>query len=184
MKNTYNKNLSYKGRNKNNIVLVGFMGVGKSTIGRMLGQKLKLDFIDTDTQVERLTNLSIERIFNYAGQDYFREYETKVLQNTISKNNIVLCTGGGAMESNINQQLIKKIGITYFIDTPFNLIWDRIKNSNRPLIKNKTFKEVEQLYKDRINNYVKSDITISVEANEKYLICQQIADIYFSLQSS
>ena len=157
----------------NNIILIGFMASGKTTIGKLLSEKLCMDFIDTDYYIEDKEKISIKYIFENYGEDYFRKVESNTLKYLIDKKNIVISTGGGIINSRENIDLLKKIGTIIFLDTPQIEIKKRLENStNRPL--NKSNKFVEALYKKRYDSYFYSaDIIIksstSVEACNKII---------------
>ena len=94
----------------NNIVLIGPMGSGKTTVGRRLAESLKIEFFDADHEIIDKTGVSIDHIFDVEGEEGFRKRESSVLQELCNKPNIVLATGGGAVISEENRLLIKKTG--------------------------------------------------------------------------
>src|SRR5690554_4413453 len=94
-----------------NIVLIGFMGSGKTTIGRRLAKELKFSFIDCDEEIERQKSITIQEIFSSHGENGFRKIEKEVIENIANKNNdkIVLSTGGGVIKNSENMVLLKSI---------------------------------------------------------------------------
>ena len=92
-----------------NIILIGFMGAGKTTVGRKLANRLGYFFLDTDQQIEKQQGCTIEEIFRYAGEATFRDLETKLLENLQSVRNTILSTGGGMFIHSKNQELLKDI---------------------------------------------------------------------------
>ena len=89
------------------IILIGFMGVGKTSVGKKLAKKLEVDFIDTDCEIEKYANRTIPDIFEIYGETYFRGLETKVLKDLIQKDDIVISTGGGIITSKENREILK-----------------------------------------------------------------------------
>ena len=121
---------------KKNIILIGAMGVGKSTIGRRLSKKLKMDFLDSDQEIVHKTGVDIETIFEYEGENGFREREEKMLIELCARKNIVLATGGGAVLSKANRDLLKSSGIVFYLKATLETIMNRTKHeTSRPLLK-------------------------------------------------
>lgn len=146
------------------IVLVGFMGVGKTSIGKVLSEKLNLDFLDIDTEIEKEYG-SIENIFESFGEDYFRNLETKVLNSIIKKDNVVISTGGGVVIR--NSDVLKNLEKVVLLDSTVENIYNNIKNDTkkRPLLKDCNIKEkIETLLNKRYNLYKNvSNIKIKTE---------------------
>ena len=157
------------------IVLVGFMGVGKTSIGKVLSEKLNLDFLDIDTEIEKEYG-SIENIFESFGEDYFRNLETKVLNSIIKKDNLVISTGGGAIIR--NSDVLKELEKVVFLDSNVENIYNNIKNDTkiRPLLKDCSLKEkIETLLNKRYNLYESvSNIKIKTENKTVYEISEEI----------
>ncbi len=121
---------------KENIILIGAMGVGKSTIGKRLAKKLRMDFLDSDQEIVRKTGVDIATIFEYEGEDGFREREEKILMELCERENIVLATGGGAVLSKANRELLKSSGIVFHLKASIETIMNRTKHeTSRPLLK-------------------------------------------------
>ena len=121
---------------KKNIILIGAMGVGKSTIGKRLAKKLKMDFLDSDQEIVHKTGVDIETIFEYEGENGFREREEKMLIELCARKNIVLATGGGAVLSKANRDLLKSSGIVFYLKATLETIMNRTKHeTSRPLLK-------------------------------------------------
>ncbi len=149
-----NKVNSYKNRI---FLLTGFMGSGKSFLGRKAADKFGCDFVDLDELIEEQESCSIAEIFKEKGEEYFREIETKYFSHIIGCENklIIIAGGGGFPLKKENQQLMKKVA-TIFVDTEFNIILSRLNSGekrNRPLLKNKDEKEIKNLYEKRLNVY-------------------------------
>ncbi len=150
------------------ISLIGFMGVGKSTLGKKLSEKLKLEFYDTDKEVEKKTGKSINDIFIDYGEDYFREMEENIIINLLNrKESLVISFGGGAyLNANIRKNMCKKT-ISIWLDADIKSILTRLSRSNniRPLMnKLSSNSDIEKLLKKRNKVYKKADIRIDISS--------------------
>ncbi len=120
------------------IVLIGLMGVGKSTIGRRLAQKLNLDFIDADHEIEEAAGMTISEMFERYGEEQFRDGERRVIARLIDGTPKVIATGGGAFMNDATRALILKQGIGIWIDADVSVLAERVgRKSNRPLLAGK-----------------------------------------------
>ncbi|QCT74972.1 shikimate kinase [Macrococcoides canis] len=153
-------------------VLVGFMGVGKTTIGNLLAQRLNLKFIDIDEQIEHEMNMKIKDIFEQYGEPYFRTLEYNTLKKFINMN-IVLATGGGVVENPNNIELLKQNKINIWVDTNINTVYNRVVNDiNRPNAMNRSFDGIKDLYFRRRSRY--NEIAyISVNNDDELSNCVQ-----------
>lgn len=138
---------------KTNIVLIGMPGSGKTTIGRKLAAKLKKEFVDTDQLVEYNSGKKISELF-LLGEDYFRDFESNIVQEVSSRDKLVISTGGGIIKREKNINYLKEKGVIFFINRPPEYIIKDIATSTRPLLANKK-DSVWTLYKERINLYKK-----------------------------
>ena len=149
------------------ISLCGYMGAGKSTIGIELSKVLNYTFVDVDYEIERKYNMSISDIFREYGEGYFRDIESKMILNYLDKynngelNNIILSLGGGAVISNQNRENIKKFSKLVFLDCPFDVCYNRIKNSDRPIVKTKSYDELKDHFISRREYYLDSDFIVN-----------------------
>ena len=135
------------------IYLIGFMGCGKSAVGRRLSFLLKVPFYDMDKEIVRQTGKTIPEIFAQDGEKHFRNLETQFLQN-FKNDNCIISTGGGATMRKINRKIMRETGLVLFLDAPFKEIWRRIhRDRNRPIVRNSTREEIEALYKSRYRDY-------------------------------
>lgn len=125
------------------IVLVGLMGVGKSTIGRKLATRLDIDFVDADHEIETAAGLSISEIFEKYGEDHFRDGERRVIARLIDGRVKVVATGGGAFMNEATRTLILDKAITVWIDADIKILAERVnRRDTRPLLKGKDAKSV------------------------------------------
>jgi shikimate kinase len=117
------------------VVLIGMMGVGKSTVGRLLAVRLGLKFVDTDDEIERAADLTIAEIFERFGEEYFRDGERRVIARLIGEGPGVIATGGGAFINQQTRELIKEKCHSVWIDADLELLVARVsRRSHRPLL--------------------------------------------------
>ena len=118
------------------LVLVGMMGVGKSTIGRKLAQLLDLPFADADEEIEQAAQMSVAEIFERFGEDYFRDGERRVIARLLEAGPVVLATGGGAFVQPQTRELILERGIAIWLDSDVATLVDRVtRKDTRPLLR-------------------------------------------------
>lgn len=162
-----------------NIVLIGFMGVGKSTIGKMLGDKLSYRFLDSDDEIEKIAGVSISDIFNSYGEEYFRELEFQVLSNIIDEAKLIISTGGGAVMNRKLFNILLSKGIVIHLDASIETLYDRLKDSNdRPMLYHDDLeKRIEELYKLRRPIYMRAHYTINTDGKTKEDINNEILQI-------
>ncbi len=147
-----------------NIVLVGFMGAGKSTIGKLLSKEIKWRFYDCDELIMQKMELSIEEIIKLYGEVKFRVVESEVLSKLLKLDGVIIATGGGAITRYRNVELIKKKGIVIYLYADISVLHSRIQKdeTKRPLLSQKNyFSEIIRLISMREELYKKvADITI------------------------
>ena len=125
-----------------NIVLVGPMGSGKTTVGRRLAHELNQDFYDTDHEIIDKTGVTIDHIFDIEGEDGFRERESKILENLCQMSNIILATGGGIIILSKNREILKNVGLVVYLSSSIDQLLRRTaKSKTRPLLENSTDRE-------------------------------------------
>ena len=121
-----------------NIFIVGPMGSGKTTVGKIVANELFLEFHDTDAKIEESTGVTIDWIFDIEGESGFRKRETLILKEVVALNSIVLATGGGIIIAEENRELLASRGTVFYLHTPLNTQIERTaKDKDRPLLKNK-----------------------------------------------
>lgn len=139
------------------IVLCGFMGSGKTTVGRLLAKRMLARFIDLDEAIEQQQKMSIPNIFKEKGEDYFRALEHVTLQNAVENTLPVLtviAAGGGTLMDADNVATLKEAGATVvYLSTDFDICYNRIKQSDRPLVMRHTREELQGLYEQRHKVY-------------------------------
>lgn len=144
-----------------NIFLVGFMGVGKTSVGSALAQKLNYKFIDLDKLIVEQENFSIKDIFSKFGEDYFRDIEHKTLKTLINHTNTVIALGGGTFTFERNRDLIQRNGVSIWLDCDLEIILSRLSNdTSRPLYSNP--KQMQELLSKRLSAYRQANFTINV----------------------
>lgn len=146
-----------------NIVLIGFMGTGKTTIGRLLASRLGCPFVDSDKKVEYENNMTIREIFELYGEEYFRQREKEVITKLSRYNNVVIATGGGVVLSNENMRRLKKNGILIALTASTETILERTgRRITRPLLTDLLEREqlVAKLLNDRAQLYQKADFSV------------------------
>ena len=166
-------------KSNKNIVLVGMMGSGKSSIGKLLSRKTGLDFIDIDALIEKKENKSITEIFKVNGEKYFRDLEEKISIKKLKEYNSVISLGGGAF---LNAKIRKKSSlnsITVWLNWKTSTLIDRIKDSKkRPVVTNLKTKEIKDLIEERSKIYNSSDYKVNCDKLSKSEIVDKIKDFY------
>ncbi len=157
-----------------NIFLVGFMGAGKSTVGRILADKLGYGFYDADKFIEERAGTTITQIFADHGEDYFRDLESRATELLAANEKQVIATGGGVVQRDRNWDAMKSGGITVYLKASVETVWDRIKDDDsRPLLQvEDPVKTARDLLEKRTPMYERADIIISTD----HLSCEQVAD--------
>lgn len=150
------------------VCLCGFMGCGKSHIGRQVAANMGRKFIDLDKYIVTMEGMSIPEIFEKFGEPHFRELEAKYIRELAGGN--IIATGGGALINDETAKFARESGISVYINTSFQLCYRRIKGDrNRPLVVNNTAEQLKELYEKRAVIY-KRNSTFMVNGNAKDLI--------------
>ncbi len=161
------------------IFLIGPMGSGKSTIGKVLSERLEYDFYDTDKLVEKVVGKKIKEIFEQNGEQYFRLKESEELDKTRKLKNAVIATGGGIIENEKNRLFLKEEKKVIFLDSSIERQYDRTKESQkRPLLNNgDSMKILKNLYQKRLSFYQEvSKLKISMDNLTEGKIIEEILD--------
>ena len=164
---------------KENLVFLGMMGSGKTSIGSMISEKLKLDFIDIDKEIENELGLSIKKIFEMKGENYFRKFEEKITLQKLKLSSVVISLGGGAFTNKNIKKEVMKNHLSFWLNWSDKILLNRIKNSKkRPLAFNATDNELIDLIKKRSNIYSKALYEIKCDNLSKHEIVKKILNIY------
>ena len=163
----------------NNLILIGMMASGKSTIGRLLAKKLNLRFYDTDFIIEKKTKMKIYEIFKKKGETEFRNLEEKITLKLLKKSNCVISLGGGAFLNNKIRRVVQNSGTSICLDWSHKTIINRIKKNNkRPISNLLNNDELENLILKRSKIYSKANHKINCEKLSELNIVKKIIDIY------
>ena len=150
-----------------NIVLIGFMGVGKTTTGQLISEKLSVAFFDTDKIIEQTTDMSVSELFEKLGEKEFRKYETEVVNLLSNTEGCVISCGGGIVLNKKNIDLLSKNGIIIYLKASIDTIVKRISSDKtRPIIAamENPKKEIELLFNKRKNFYENNNFSLDVDS--------------------
>ncbi len=164
MRNIWNMSGNIK-RGRPNIVLVGMMGSGKTTVGQLLSKMLNKEFIDIDQFVEKKANKSIQDIFAREGERAFRRLEAQIVVMLADKRGLVISTGGGVVLDWENIEILQRDGLIIFLNASPEVIAKRLRDDDtRPLIKANLLKTLKEIFAKRINLYQRAaDIVLDVD---------------------
>lgn len=145
-----------------NLVLIGFMASGKSSIGKRVARRLGYRFVDTDDVIESEMGCSVSDIFAIQGEAYFRSLETRLIQNLRQLQNHVLATGGGIVTTPGNMDLLKQIGIVIFLNAePKDILTRLERDTRRPMVQGENLEErVFGLLEQRMPLYSEADLIV------------------------
>ena len=166
-------------KSNKNLVFLGMMGSGKSSLGSLVAKKLKLNFVDIDKEIEKNLNITIKKIFEVRGEDYFRKIEEQITLKKLKLNSTVISLGGGAfINNNIRKEIIKN-HLSFWLNWDDKILLNRIKNSKkRPLSSSATDTELIDLIKKRSNFYSKALYEIRCDNLTKSEIVNKIIETY------
>ncbi len=159
-----------------NIVLVGMMGAGKTTVGELLATKLNRELKDIDRVIEQEQKKSIIEIFTDDGEEVFRKLESETIEKFSNMSDLIISTGGGALEKANNLSNLQKNGIIIYLEADIEELFKRVKNeTQRPLLKEQDPLEViKKLIKKREKFYLMADITIITDNKSPEKITEEI----------
>ena len=162
-----------------NLVLVGMMGSGKSSIGKILSKKLEFEFIDTDNEIEELEKKTISEIFKKNGEKYFRNIEEVISIKSLKLDSKVIALGGGGYINPAIRKYILKNCISVWLNWKSEILINRIKNSKkRPLAIKLNNSELQKLISIRSSMYNLSDYKINCDKLDKKQIVEKIINLY------
>jgi shikimate kinase len=163
-------------RHIRNLALIGFMGAGKSSVGRAVAQMLHFEFVDTDELIESRTGKSITQIFAQDGETHFRELERKVVEQLDTASNVVISTGGGLPTNQTNLDLLKQHALVVCLWTSPERIWERVRHqSHRPLLQTADpLARIRELLDLRAPFYRQADVLLNTDNRSQRQVCQQV----------
>ena len=159
-----------------NIILCGFMGCGKTTVGNMLAKKTGRKFVDTDRYIEESQKMEIPEIFSRQGEEYFRYLEYRACCDMAKLKKLVVSTGGGALTFKRNADVLKTTGEIVLLDAKAEVLWERLKDdTTRPLLQRENKKQIMfDLYERRLPLY-RENATMTVDASlSPMAVCDEI----------
>lgn len=150
-----------------NIIFVGFMGTGKTTVGRRVSGKLNMDFYDTDEYIKRCENMSVADVLTKKGRKYFEGAQRFAVQNICENKNALIATGGSTLNDEKCREIITKNGITVWLRAKPETIYENLKNSHnkRAELSGKTLEEIIEILSEYSKFYQLSDIVVDVDEN-------------------
>ena len=166
-------------KSKENLVFLGMMGSGKSTIGSITSKKLKLNFFDVDKVIENDQKMEISKIFETKGESFFRQIEKKITLNILRNRKSVIALGGGAfLNQDIKKEVLKN-HLSFWLNWEIETLIERIKDSKkRPLVLNSSKNELVEIIKKRSTIYSKALYKINCENLSKHEVVKKIIKIY------
>ena len=164
---------------KENLVFLGMMGSGKSSIGLQIAKKLKLTFVDIDKEIEKELGISIKKIFETKGENFFRKFEEKITLKKLKLDSVVISLGGGAFTNKSIRKEVLRSSISFWLNWNTNILLKRIRYSKkRPLAFNATDNELVDLIKKRNNIYSKALYEIKCDNLSKKQVVDKVLKIY------
>ena len=165
---------------KKNLVLLGMMAVGKTTLGKIVAKKQELEFIDIDASIEKKNFMTIKEIFKKKGEKFFRMEEENEILKSLEKNNCVIALGGGAFMNKTVRENILKNAISIWLNVDIKTLNQRIKwNRKRPLLKEENNqKKITELYAERKGIYKLANHKIACDKLSKENITEKIIALY------
>ncbi len=163
-------------RSIRNIALCGFMGTGKSSVGRLVAEQLHYAFLDTDTVIEARAGKPIAQIFTEQGEAVFRELEQRIVKELVLRDRTVIATGGGLIVNPQNFASLKQHAFIVCLWASPETIWSRVKTQNhRPLLKETDpLEKIRSLLAERTPSYKQSDVLLNTEIRSPREVAQQV----------
>ncbi len=162
-----------------NIVLTGFMGSGKSSVGKLVAKDLNYTFYDMDTVICERAGKTVQQIFDQFGEEYFRDLESEVARDLAKTKLSVIACGGGTVLRPSNIDCLRENGIIFFLDTPIHVIEDRmVLLAGRPLLVGATPIQLRKIFEKRKEFYENNDFSIHTENKKISAVAAEISEIY------
>ena len=163
-----------------NLVLLGMMAVGKTTLGKIVAKRQKLEFVDTDSAIEKKNSMTINEIFKNKGEKFFRIEEEKAVLKLLQKKNCVIALGGGAFMNKTLRENILKNNISIWLDVDIKTLNDRNKwSQKRPLLNEGNYSEkLKKLYSERKNIYKLANYKITCDRLSMNNVVNKIIELY------
>ena len=163
-----------------NIILVGFMGTGKTSVGQALSQRLEMPLIDTDDVIERDSGMIIADIFAQHGEPYFRELESAAVRKVSSLDNYVISTGGGVVLRDSNLEMLRRNGVIFCLTATPEEIWRRVGHeTHRPLLQTPDpLGKIRQMLAARAPHYARADYEIQTTGLSIEAIANKIIEVF------
>jgi len=168
-----------------NLILVGLMGAGKSSVGRLVASQLGIPFVDSDVEIERVSRMTITELFAAYGEEEFRALETRVMKRLLKNGPRVVSTGGGAFINDRTRKHIKKGGLSLWLKADLDVLWERVnKRDTRPLLKTENPKQtLENLMNARYPVYAQADVTVLSRDVRKELMADEVLKAMIEYQT-
>ena len=164
---------------KENLVFLGMMGSGKSSIGLQIAKKLKLTFVDIDKEIEKELGISIKKIFETKGENFFRKLEEKITLKKLKLDSVVISLGGGAFTNKLIRKEVLKSSVSFWLNWNTTVLLKRIRYSKkRPLAFNATDNQLVDLIKKRNSIYSKALYEIKCDNLSKKQVINKVLKIY------
>jgi len=158
----------------NTIFLIGFMGAGKTTVGKYLSQRLSMNVVDTDSMVEKVFQKTINAIFQEEGEEVFRKHESTMLKE-LSCPETIVTTGGGIIKKLENREFMQQHGIVIYLHTDPYVVLERTTNDDsRPLLAGNRRKQITLLLNERLPQYLEADYTVNTSFKSVDTISEEI----------
>lgn len=162
-----------------NLILVGMMGSGKTTMGRALARHLGKAFVDSDEEIQQRTGVTIPHIFDIEGETGFRQRETAAIRDLVERDNMVLATGGGAVLAEQSRELMRQNGIVIYLKANVHDLWQRTRHDrNRPLLQtDDPYAKLTELFQQRDPLYLQvADIVMQSGKQSAHALMLQLVD--------
>ena len=168
-----------------NLILVGLMGAGKSSVGRLFAHQLGVPFIDSDIEIERVSRMTITELFAAYGEEEFRALEARVMKRLLKGGPRVVSTGGGAFINDRTRKHIKKGGLSLWLKADLDVLWERVnKRDTRPLLKTENpMQTLENLMNARYPIYAQADVTVLSRDVRKELMADEVLKAVIEYQT-